>query len=151
DCEDLEPRRLLAIVGAETTLAWPYSSASPESPLAADAQAVTGITDPRVIKDGDTYYLFSTGPGIPIHTSTDLVRGRSAGQVFTARPAWAGGIVPGATEYWAPDISFYNGRYHLYYAVSTFGSQRSAIGLATNATLDPAASNYEWVDQGAVI
>ena len=39
----------------------------------------------------------------------------------------------------------------MYYSVSTFGSQDSAIGLATSPTLDPAAPNYGWTDQGPVI
>ena len=52
---------------------------------------------------------------------------------------------------WAPDIAFVNGRWRLYYAVSTFGSNRSAIGLATSATLDPAAPGYGWRDEGPVV
>jgi len=44
-----------------------------------------------------------------------------------------------------------NGRYLLYYAVSTFGSQVSAIGLATNVTLNPSDPNYQWSDQGIVV
>ena len=44
-------------------------------------------------------------------------------------PAWARAEVPGATGIWAPDVSYFAGAYHLYYAVSTFGSQRSVIGL----------------------
>ena len=52
---------------------------------------------------------------------------------------------------WAPDVVYFGGEYYLYYAVSTFGSDRSVIGLATNATLDPNGSNYDWVDQGEVI
>ena len=60
--------------------------------------------------------------------------------------------VPGFTgNFWAPDISYFNGLYHLYYAVSTFGSQVSAIGLATNPTLDPSDPSYQWTDQGPVI
>ena len=43
------------------------------------------------------------------------------------------------------------GKYHLYYALSTFGSRNSAIGLATNATLDPADPNYRWNDEGMVL
>jgi hypothetical protein len=35
--------------------------------------------------------------------------------------------------------------YYLYYAVSTFGSQDSAIGLATSSTLEPGS----WTDHGA--
>jgi arabinan endo-1,5-alpha-L-arabinosidase len=51
----------------------------------------------------------------------------------------------------APDISFFNGKYHLYYAVSTLGHNDSVIALATNTTLDPTAPGYRWVDQGKVV
>jgi len=36
-------------------------------------------------------------------------------------------------------------------SVSTFGSRNSAIGLATNKTLDPASPDYRWVDEGLVL
>jgi arabinan endo-1,5-alpha-L-arabinosidase len=39
----------------------------------------------------------------------------------------------------------------MYYAASTFGSNHSVIGLATNSTLDPADPDYEWIDQGPVL
>ena len=52
---------------------------------------------------------------------------------------------------WAPHISYFHGRYYLYYSVSTFGSQRSSIGVAVNATLDPADPKYRWEDQGMVL
>ncbi len=52
---------------------------------------------------------------------------------------------------WAPDILYFNGKYHLYYSISTFGSNRSCIGLVTNTTLDPQSKDYKWVDQGKVI
>ncbi|OYW80588.1 MAG: hypothetical protein B7Z26_06245 [Asticcacaulis sp. 32-58-5] len=52
---------------------------------------------------------------------------------------------------WAPDISYFNGKYHLYYSASSFGSNVSAIGLVTNATLDPTSPSYSWQDQGAVL
>lgn len=39
----------------------------------------------------------------------------------------------------------------MYYAVSTFGSKRSAIGLATNPTLDPSDPRYRWTDRGVVL
>ena len=35
--------------------------------------------------------------------------------------------------------------------MSSFGSQNSAIGLATNVTLDPNSPDYEWVDEGEVL
>jgi arabinan endo-1,5-alpha-L-arabinosidase len=62
---------------------------------------------------------------------------------------------PGGTfvrrDYWAPDISFHNGQYFLYYCASSFGSNRSGIGLATSRSLDPASPNFKWQDQGKII
>jgi arabinan endo-1,5-alpha-L-arabinosidase len=54
-------------------------------------------------------------------------------------------------DLWAPDISYFNGKWHLYYAGSTFGTNGSVIGLATNATLNPESPDYAWVDEGLVI
>ena len=66
-------------------------------------------------------------------------------------PDWAKQAIPQAETIWAPDISFFNGQYWLYYAVSTFGSNRSVIGLATTATLNRADANYGWQDRGLVL
>jgi arabinan endo-1,5-alpha-L-arabinosidase len=109
------------------------------------------VHDPSIIKDGDTFYLLSTRAGIAIRCSKDLVHWRLCGDVFAHLPEWAVKDVPGLRGLWAPDISYFNGQYHLYYSVSTFGSNRSSIGLATNQTLDPASDKYRWVDQGKVI
>lgn len=59
--------------------------------------------------------------------------------------------MPGLRGLWAPDVAYFNGKYHLYYSVSTFGSNHSRIGLATNQTLNPASDKYRWMDQGHVI
>ena len=109
------------------------------------------VHDPTIIKEGQTYYLFSTRTGISIRCSTDLIRWRLCGDVFAHLPEWAVKDVPGLRGLWAPDVSYFNGKFHLYYSVSTFGSNRSSIGLATNKTLDPASDKYGWVDQGKVI
>ncbi len=140
--EEFEKRLLLAAVGKPSTA---------PAAVVESINQVAGVSDPRIIQQGSTFYVFSTGPGIPIRASTDLIHWHEVGQVFAAVPAWALAQVPGATEFWAPDISFFDGTYHLYYAVSTFGSQRSVIGLATNTTLDPSAPGYHWIDQGEVI
>jgi len=107
--------------------------------------------DPAVIYADGTFYLFSTGAGIPIRCSEDLMAWRGCGLVFFGLPSWARDHVPGATAVWAPDIAYFNGRYHLYYSISTFGSNVSAIGLATNVTLDRSAPDHGWVDHGIVI
>jgi arabinan endo-1,5-alpha-L-arabinosidase len=107
------------------------------------------VHDPVIIREGDTYYVFSTvGKYIGIRTSKDLKTWTDAGAVFAEIPAWAKEAVPGTEGIWAPDISFVNGEYRLYYSVSTFGSNRSAIGLATSPTLGARA---KWKDQGLVV
>lgn len=109
------------------------------------------VHDPTIIKDGDTFYLFSTRAGIAVRCSKDLVEWRLCGDVFAHLPGWAVTDVPGLRGIWAPDISYFNGRYHLYYSASTFGSNHSSIGLAINQTLDPTSSKYRWEDQGKII
>lgn len=115
--------------------------------------AVTNVHDPVIMKHEDYYYVFCTGVGIPIRRSKDLIKWTIAprGTVFSSQPEEAFAYVSGATDIWAPDISFYNDKYHIYYSVSTFGSNHSAIGLATNPTLDASDENYEWVDHGIVV
>ncbi|MBN1851070.1 MAG: arabinan endo-1,5-alpha-L-arabinosidase, partial [Pirellulales bacterium] len=88
----------------------------------------------------------------PIYHSNDLVHWRRIGHVFTEPvPAWTRQKVPGTDGIWAPDIVRVNDWYYLYYSCSTFGSQRSVIGLAVNQTLDPADPKYHWEDRGEVI
>ncbi len=112
----------------------------------------TPAHDPSIIKEGDWYYLFTTGPGITIQRSRDLVSWAVVGSVFRTPPDWTYRDVPRFDGTgWAPDISLVNGRYLLYYAVSSFGSNQSCVGLATNATLDPKSPAYRWEDRGKVI
>jgi arabinan endo-1,5-alpha-L-arabinosidase len=59
--------------------------------------------------------------------------------------------VPRSNGIWAPDLSYHNSLYHLYYSVSSFGSQRSVIGLAVNKTLDQNDPDYRWIDRGKAI
>src|SRR5262249_38274802 len=89
---------------------------------------------------------------LPVNRSTDLVHWTSIGPVFTTVPAWVTqtlGFTP--NDLWAPDISFFDGQYHLYYAGSSFGTNNSVIGLATASTLDPADPHYGWTDHGLVL
>lgn len=111
---------------------------------------VTRVHDPTMIKAGNKYYLYSTGPGVSIRCSADMLVWKFCGQVFGAYPKWVLESVPGVGDLWAPDIVFHSGKYFLYYAVSSFGANQSAIGLATNVTLDPSSPEYAWVDQGEV-
>lgn len=116
---------------------------------------IAPVHDPCIIKAGDTYHLFATGQQasglLPWRVSRDLVHWELRGHVFEAIPQWALAAIPGTRGLWAPDIAYFNGRYHLYYSVSTFGSNRSAIGLVTNATLDVDSAEFDWRDEGLVI
>lgn len=128
---------------------------------AADPQLLSlsgnlGTHDPAIIKQGDTYYLFCTGGrrrrnAIPVRVSQDLKNWTRAGHVLDELPDWVQEEIPKARNAWAPDISFFNGKYHLYYSLSSFGVNESAIALATNATLDPDDPADQWIDQGIVV
>ena len=52
---------------------------------------------------------------------------------------------------WAPDISYYKGNYYLFYSVSAFGKNTSAIGLAINKTLRQDSPDFKWTDLGCII
>lgn len=138
----------------------PAAPAIPADPLT--GYTLTGdvqpIHDPSIIRQGSTYYLFTTdivglpaGNYLPIRCSKNEVDWKPCGNVFSQIPDWVQAKVPGIVGLWAPDISYFNGLYHLYYAGSTLNSQRSVIGLATNKTLDPASPDYKWVDKGEVL
>ena len=108
--------------------------------------------DPAAVRCGDTWYLFSTGFGISVLSSQDLVSWEPAGRVFDTPPQWALDSVPGYHGHtWAPDILFHDGLYYLYYSCSSFGKNTSAIGVATNRTLDPSADDYGWEDHGCLV
>ena len=118
----------------------------------------TFVHDPSMAKEGRTWYLFSTGDpngavnggDIQVRESTDLRSWHLVGTVFLSIPTWITNKLGPIPNLWAPDISYFQGRWHLYYAASTFGSNNSIIALATNVTLDPKSPKYHWVDGGEV-
>jgi arabinan endo-1,5-alpha-L-arabinosidase len=116
-------------------------------------QGFLRVHDPStIIRDGNTYWVFSTGNGIGTRFSNDMVNWEQGPNVFATPPDWTAQAVPGFRGYfWAPDIIRLNNTYYLYYAVSRFNSQVSAIGLATNPTLDPQRPDYRWTDCGPII
>ncbi|MFJ8537749.1 arabinan endo-1,5-alpha-L-arabinosidase [Streptomyces sp. NPDC093591] len=114
-----------------------------------DPRPITGqqiIHDPTVIhlKSGQ-YAAYSTGGIIGARLSKDGKQWDDAGNAFATPPSWW-------YEYndtgdpWAPDISYRAGRYWLYYAVSSWGTNHSAIGVATS----PSGLPGTWTDQGKV-
>ncbi len=114
------------------------------------------IHDPsRILREDGRYYTFYTGGGINSKYSYDLETWINGPDIFASPPAWIDAVVPRDPQYendfWAPSLLYYNYEYRLYYSASLFGSQTSAIGYATNTTLDFNDPSYEWVDQGMVL
>ena len=116
--------------------------------------------DPAIARDaaaGGALFLFSTDAGgLPqpplLHVRRSDDNGTTwaaAGAVFDAMPAWARAAVPKATTIWAPDVSLSDdgSEFRLYFAVSSFGSDDSAIGLAVTPSLAAPA----WSDRGLVL
>ncbi len=112
----------------------------------------TRVHDPVMIKENGRFYIFCTGRGISVFSSEDMIIWKHERPVFLEPPQWALESVPDFRGHiWAPDIAFYKGKYYLYYSVSSFGKNSSAIGLATNKTLDSESPDYKWTDHGEVI
>lgn len=110
------------------------------------------VHDPVMIKQQDTYYLFSTGWGINVWSSTNKTTWKKEPAVFDKAPEWAVAAIPTFKGHiWAPDIFFYQDQYYLYYSLSAFGKNTSAIGVATNKTLIPTSPDFKWVDHGKLI
>ena len=124
------------------------AAALPASAQAAQVQ----VHDPVMAKEGNSYYVFSTGPGITFYSSTDMQNWRREGRVFPGEPSWAKGVAKTFDGHvWAPDVQHHNGKYYLYYSVSAFGKNTSAIGVTVNKTLNPRSPDYKWEDKGIVV
>ncbi len=108
--------------------------------------------DPVMIKTGDSYYVFCTGQGISVYSSNDMINWTIEEPIFDQPPEWTAKIVTDFSGHiWAPDIHYYNGQYYLYYSISSFGKNTSAIGVAVNSTLDKSSPDYKWQDKGKVV
>ena len=114
--------------------------------------AQPSVHDPALAFCNGKWYMYTTGFGIDVRSSTDLLNWNLEKQVFESAPKWAVDMVPRFFGHiWAPDIFFHDDTYYLYYSCSSFGKNTSAIGVATNKTLDPAGSDYKWLDHGCVV
>lgn len=107
------------------------------------------LADPTVIQSGEYFYAYGTEDNwgneggyklVPIVRSKDLVNWEFVNNAFQVKPNWKseGGI-------WAPDVSFVDGKYRMYYSFSTWGDPNPGIGLAI---ADRAEGPF--VDQGKV-
>lgn len=107
------------------------------------------VADPTIIRGGDGwFYAYGTENTwtngvhhlVPVLKSKNLIQWQFVRDAFASRPTWkaAGGI-------WAPDVTYMNGKYYMFYSVSTWGDSNPGIGLAISNT--PAGP---FTDQGKV-
>jgi arabinan endo-1,5-alpha-L-arabinosidase len=137
-----------------------FNPPPPLPPEEAARQAALGsrgvfLHDPStIVKCQEEYWIFYTGRDLRSYRSKDLVTWAAGPTVFPEPLAWIPATIPenrNGRDFWAPDLIHLNNRYLLYYSVSSFGKNTSAIGLATNPTLNPDDPTYLWTDHGPVI
>lgn len=127
------------------------SSGTRPAPLSLSGQ--TFAHDPTMVQVGDLFYRYWTGDGVQVAQSTDLQHWTQSPPVYANSPQWVNdwrSDHPGNTFNfpWAPDVSYFGGKYHLYVSFSAFfGRNVSCIGHLTTA--DPTSN--DWTDHGPVI
>jgi len=157
--------RRLAALGCALALAAPLelqAARTYRNPLPvrlAGGELAQNCADPAVLRDPraatPTWYLFCTSDPVskreldtqgeksgwrfrmmPIYRSTDLVRWNFVADAFTERPA---GLADPTSGLWAPEPTYLNGRYYLYFTVTDVADAHSpepgcaadsAIGVA---------------------
>lgn len=107
-----------------------------------------GTHDPGITKEsiwwlGET----STAGGIAIKYSADGKAWTQGVPIFGSGLSWWKSFNGNTASTWAPDISRFNGKTNVFYSVSTFGSTKSAIGLAQATSM----ATGDWVDKGIVL
>jgi arabinan endo-1,5-alpha-L-arabinosidase len=148
--------KIMALVGLAILLPLgaPLHAAEVQPQLTGD----TRIHDPTIIEVDGKYAAFGTGEqgpyrgAVKVKTSPDGVRWTDAGAIGKGVPKWAGetlGFQP--LNVWAPSISRRGATFFLYYCLSSFGNNASAIGLMTNTSFDPLKPGEGWQDQGPVL
>lgn len=110
------------------------------------------VHDPVMAWENGRCYLFTTGMGIGMMSSDDMIEWKPEKAPLDPIPSWPSGPVPAYQGHtWAPDIIKVGDKWYLYYSCSTFYKNISAIGVAVNSTLDTESPHYKWEDLGMVI
>jgi arabinan endo-1,5-alpha-L-arabinosidase len=118
----------------------PDTNAKYENPVFKPVFADPTVLDNRE-RDG-YFYAYSTQDNwgttpeeeriVPIIRSKDLVNWEDMGDAFDGQPDWNGS----QNLFWAPDITYRNGKYYLYYSLAVWGGSNPAIGVAVSDTPD---------------
>ena len=95
-------------------------------------QGVTGIGDPFILYAGGAYYMYatSTGTGFKVWKLSGSRRWTNVGMAYQKS-----GTSFGNTNYWAPEVYEYNGKYYMFYSAQynkSAGGTSYAIGCAVS-------------------
>ena len=100
---------------------------------------LTGMhPDPSIVRVGEDFYMVNSSfvffPCIPISHSRDLIHWEVIGHAIT-NPEWSGlGQLEGGRGYWAPDISYYDGRFYITATYRRNDTVEDVDSYAWNAT-----------------
>ena len=138
-------KRILVLTGLLAALTL---SAQPRGPRRGTVVENPDAHDPVAAFCDGRYYVFTTG--LTVMSSADLKSWRFEDRVLPETPEWAARKGFRGMP-WAPDIQYINGQWYIYYSYSVFGKNISAIGVATNKTLNPDSPDFKWEDHGMIV
>ncbi|MES2646384.1 MAG: family 43 glycosylhydrolase [Bacteroidota bacterium] len=99
--------------------------------------------DPSVVKIGDTYWASATtsnwAPVYPLLQSKDLLHWTTTGHIFKTLPGWAD------YYFWAPEITYDNGKVYVYYAAHKKGGNLCVAVASADKPEGP------YIDHGPLI
>ena len=134
-----------AITAALLLLAGCATSTAPEKPAAITNPVIdANFPDPAAIKAADGYYYVYATQGevagkmqnIQAARSRDLVTWEGVGDALPVKPGWASKT----QDFWAPHVSYHDGRYYLYYSAKpdvALEDKKSGLCLAVATGAKP--------------
>lgn len=138
-----------------TRIAAPAAAQSTDSPPRQRRPDPENAHDPSTILiEEDVARLVCTGWGLQVKREDKQGRWLTEASIFSRDklPEWHQQLVPDNRGHlWAPDVIQLNNRLLVYYSVSSFGKNTSAIGLVEGRTLNSESDQWEWTDRGPVI
>ncbi len=107
------------------------------------------IPDPSIIRVENDYYTVGTScdfaPNYPIYHSTDLVNWTRISSVFSEPPAWT------SDDFWAPELSYRNGTFYVYYTTKRRDNRIACIGVAITTDIRQGFTDHgiliEWGEE----
>ena len=147
--------KTLALLTIVLVLGAPLKAAAEQQP---QMTGDTRIHDPSVIEINGRFVAVGTGQQGPTHgairvkVSTDGLKWTEAGLIGEGPPPWSqAALAFKPLNVWAPSISRRGSTIFLYYCLSSFGHNESAIGLMINNSFDPLTPGEGWKDEGLVL